>query len=124
MRGYLHSCVSSYCVSVDPLQGPNEGPIMCMQFARLLVLTDWYETLLVGSAGAGMGQCHIPFIEISSVVSLLNCTRPPCVVAGQCLSYDNMRDVLAFCRDEELVLIADEVYQVRGARDLGGEVLG
>ncbi|GFR47025.1 hypothetical protein Agub_g8710 [Astrephomene gubernaculifera] len=30
---------------------------------------------------------------------------------GQCLSYDNIRDILAFCRDEQLVLIADEVYQ-------------
>ncbi|KXZ46718.1 hypothetical protein GPECTOR_41g683 [Gonium pectorale] len=30
---------------------------------------------------------------------------------GQCLSYQNMRDVLTFCRDEQLVLIADEVYQ-------------
>ncbi|KAG2447826.1 hypothetical protein HYH02_007282 [Chlamydomonas schloesseri] len=30
---------------------------------------------------------------------------------GQCLSYQNMRDVLSFCRDEQLVLIADEVYQ-------------
>jgi alanine transaminase len=33
---------------------------------------------------------------------------------GQCLSKANMEDIIAFCRDEGLVLIADEVYQVGG----------
>ncbi|PNH00444.1 Alanine aminotransferase 2, mitochondrial, partial [Tetrabaena socialis] len=37
----------------------------------------------------------------------------PCLfrTAGQCLSYQNMRDILEFCVEEKLVLIADEVYQ-------------
>jgi aspartate/methionine/tyrosine aminotransferase len=34
---------------------------------------------------------------------------------GQCLSYQNQEDVLRFCKEEDLVLIADEVYQVRAA---------
>ncbi len=54
---------------------------------------------------------------------------------GQCLSYQNMADIVNFCREESLVLIADEVYQVgRGAgrcvgyepdiREMGGEGYG
>jgi alanine transaminase len=30
---------------------------------------------------------------------------------GNCLSRENMEEVVAFCRDEKLVLLADEVYQ-------------
>ncbi|CAO3596296.1 unnamed protein product [Absidia cylindrospora] len=30
---------------------------------------------------------------------------------GQCLSIDNMRDIIEFCHNERLVLLADEVYQ-------------
>ncbi|ETV83307.1 hypothetical protein H257_04062 [Aphanomyces astaci] len=30
---------------------------------------------------------------------------------GQILSEDNMRDIITFCKDEKLVLMADEVYQ-------------
>ncbi|OZJ04312.1 hypothetical protein BZG36_03168 [Bifiguratus adelaidae] len=30
---------------------------------------------------------------------------------GQCLSEDNMRDVVQFCHDERIILLADEVYQ-------------
>lgn len=30
---------------------------------------------------------------------------------GQCLSYDNLKDIIKFCHDEEIVLMADEVYQ-------------
>lgn len=30
---------------------------------------------------------------------------------GQCLSIENMREVVRFCEDEGLILIADEVYQ-------------
>ena len=30
---------------------------------------------------------------------------------GQCLSYKNQEDILKFCKEESLVLIADEVYQ-------------
>lgn len=30
---------------------------------------------------------------------------------GQCLSENNMRDIVQFCKDEKLVLMADEVYQ-------------
>ncbi len=36
---------------------------------------------------------------------------------GQCLSYQNMADIVNFCREESLVLIADEVYQ--GGREGG-----
>ena len=32
---------------------------------------------------------------------------------GQCLSLANQEDVLRFCHEEDLVLISDEVYQVR-----------
>ncbi len=32
---------------------------------------------------------------------------------GQCLSLANQEDILRFCHEEDLVLIADEVYQVR-----------
>lgn len=30
---------------------------------------------------------------------------------GQCLSYDNLKDIIQFCQEEEIVLMADEVYQ-------------
>ena len=30
---------------------------------------------------------------------------------GQCLSYDNLKDIIKFCQEEEIVLMADEVYQ-------------
>ena len=30
---------------------------------------------------------------------------------GQCLSYDNLKDIIKFCHEEEIVLMADEVYQ-------------
>jgi hypothetical protein len=32
---------------------------------------------------------------------------------GQCLSKPNQEDIVRFCQEEQLVLIADEVYQVR-----------
>jgi aspartate/methionine/tyrosine aminotransferase len=32
---------------------------------------------------------------------------------GQCLSKANQEDIVRFCQEEQLVLIADEVYQVR-----------
>jgi aspartate/methionine/tyrosine aminotransferase len=30
---------------------------------------------------------------------------------GQCLTEENLRDLLAFCHENQLVLMADEVYQ-------------
>ena len=30
---------------------------------------------------------------------------------GQCLSYENLQDIIKFCHDEDIVLMADEVYQ-------------
>ncbi len=30
---------------------------------------------------------------------------------GQCLSYDNLKDIIKFAHEENIVLMADEVYQ-------------
>ena len=30
---------------------------------------------------------------------------------GQCLSVENLQDIIKFCHDEDVVLMADEVYQ-------------
>jgi len=30
---------------------------------------------------------------------------------GQCLSYENMQDIVRFCKKEKIILLADEVYQ-------------
>lgn len=30
---------------------------------------------------------------------------------GQCLSYDNLKEIVTFCYQENLVLLGDEVYQ-------------
>lgn len=30
---------------------------------------------------------------------------------GNCLSVENLRDLIQFCNDEKIVLLADEVYQ-------------
>lgn len=50
------------------------------------------------------------------------CVCPP--AAGQCLSYANQADLLHFCKEESLVLIADEVYQVGGFRGWEGGLHG
>lgn len=42
---------------------------------------------------------------------------------GQCLSYKNQEDILKFCKEESLVLIADEVYQVPNLRRLTLSIL-
>lgn len=39
---------------------------------------------------------------------------------GQCLSKANQQDVVAFAAQHNLVLIADEVYQVCGCGCVGG----
>ena len=31
--------------------------------------------------------------------------------SGQCLTYEDMEGILKFCHDEEIILLADEVYQ-------------
>ena len=31
------------------------------------------------------------------------------ILLGQVLSYDNIKDIIKFCHEEELVLLADEV---------------
>ncbi|CAL5229017.1 g12261 [Coccomyxa viridis] len=36
---------------------------------------------------------------------------------GQCLSYDNLKDIIQFCQEEEIVLMADEVYQTNIYQD-------
>ncbi|MCI31637.1 alanine-2-oxoglutarate aminotransferase 2, partial [Trifolium medium] len=36
---------------------------------------------------------------------------------GQCLSAENLREVLQFCYDENLVLLGDEVYQTNIYQD-------
>ncbi len=32
-------------------------------------------------------------------------------LAGQCLSYDNLRELITFAHEQKIVLMADEVYQ-------------
>ncbi|KAI8995984.1 pyridoxal phosphate-dependent transferase [Gaertneriomyces semiglobifer] len=39
------------------------------------------------------------------------CVINPGNPTGSCLSIDNMRDILSFCAEENLMLLADEVYQ-------------
>ncbi|TPX39958.1 hypothetical protein SeMB42_g06172 [Synchytrium endobioticum] len=39
------------------------------------------------------------------------CVINPGNPAGQCLSEDNMKDIIEFCHREKIVLLADEVYQ-------------
>lgn len=46
--------------------------------------------------------------------SLHNLSSPGCAPGnptGQCLSYDNLRDIIKFAHEENIVLMADEVYQ-------------
>ncbi|KAJ3094835.1 hypothetical protein HK100_006002 [Physocladia obscura] len=39
------------------------------------------------------------------------CLINPGNPTGQCLAWDNMKEIVAFCKQERLVLLADEVYQ-------------
>ena len=39
------------------------------------------------------------------------CCLPAGNPTGQCLSYDNLKDIIKFAHDENIVLMADEVYQ-------------
>ena len=32
-------------------------------------------------------------------------------ILGQILSYENIKEIIKFCKEERLVLVADEVYQ-------------
>lgn len=41
---------------------------------------------------------------------------------GQCLSKDNLKDVIRFCEEHDMVLVADEVYQVGVIQGLLGWV--
>ncbi|XP_068724869.1 alanine aminotransferase 1-like [Montipora capricornis] len=61
-------------------------------------------------------------LDIGELRRALNEARPHCVPralcvinpgnpTGQVLSYDNIKDIIKFCHEEELVLLADEVYQ-------------
>ncbi len=43
------------------------------------------------------------------LVQVINPGNP----TGQCLTYENQVDIIKLCVEENLVLIADEVYQVR-----------
>ena len=46
-------------------------------------------------------------IEVRALV-FINPGNP----TGQCLSAENIRDLIKFCFDNRLILVADEVYQV------------
>ncbi|KAL9976107.1 hypothetical protein ACROYT_G013357 [Oculina patagonica] len=61
-------------------------------------------------------------LDINELKRSLNEARPHCVPralcvinpgnpTGQVLSYDNISDIIKFCKEEKLVLLADEVYQ-------------
>ncbi|GIL81466.1 hypothetical protein Vretimale_1026 [Volvox reticuliferus] len=71
--------------------------------------------LLDEGAGWGLDVGHLRQ-QIAAARASGSCVRAMVVInpgnpTGQCLSYQNMRDILSFCREEQLVLIADEVYQ-------------
>jgi hypothetical protein len=67
-------------------------------------------------AHPALAKSRSAMLSCSHPLSLLmSYPAPRLFSAGQCLSYENMRDILAFCKEEQLVLIADEVYQVSGA---------
>lgn len=61
-------------------------------------------------------------LDTEDMKRALNEARPNCIPralcvinpgnpTGQVLSYDNIKDIIKFCKDEKLVLLADEVYQ-------------
>lgn len=61
-------------------------------------------------------------LDIGELKRALNEARPHCVPralcvinpgnpTGQVLPYENIQDIIKFCHEEELVLLADEVYQ-------------
>lgn len=61
-------------------------------------------------------------LDIDELKRSLNEAKPHCVPralcvinpgnpTGQVLSYENVRDIIKFCKEERLVLLADEVYQ-------------
>ncbi|KAG2484750.1 hypothetical protein HYH03_016497 [Edaphochlamys debaryana] len=71
--------------------------------------------LLDEGAGWGLDVAHLK-AQLAKARDQGLCVRAMVVInpgnpTGQCLSYQNMRDVLSFCHEEKLVLIADEVYQ-------------
>ncbi len=51
-------------------------------------------------------------------VHLTRTVRAP-ATAGQCLSAENLKELIEFAVKERIVLMADEVYQVR-SRTIGG----
>lgn len=63
---------------------------------------------------AEKGACHgvltasCAFSQPYIILLCKYCAGNP---TGQCLSYDNLKDIIKFCHDEEIVLMADEVYQ-------------
>ena len=73
---------------------------------RALVFINPGESLW-GSA------CHSVTLNLlcpSALVHWLSCDAAG-NPTGQCLSYDNLRDIIKFAHEENIVLMADEVYQ-------------
>jgi bifunctional pyridoxal-dependent enzyme with beta-cystathionase and maltose regulon repressor activities len=72
--------------------------------------------------GAPCEKC--PDLSPHPINSWLCATGNP---TGQCLSYENLRDIIKFAHEENIVLMADEVYQtniyqVRPVRQLSSIV--
>lgn len=48
---------------------------------------------------------------LEHLCAVLTCSFDAGNPTGQCLSVENLQDIIKFCHDEDVVLMADEVYQ-------------
>ncbi|ORY45101.1 PLP-dependent transferase [Rhizoclosmatium globosum] len=64
------------------------------------------STELTEELGRSLKKARAEGTEVRALC-LINPGNP----TGQCLSWDNMKEIVAFCKKERLVLLADEVYQ-------------
>jgi alanine transaminase len=67
--------------------------------------SDW--GLNVADLRASLKKSRDEGVDVRSLV-IINPGNP----TGQCLTFDNMKEIVQFCKEEKLILMADEVYQV------------
>ena len=69
--------------------------------------------LAIINPGNPTGECVCVCVCVCSLFHSLSLSLPPSHLShpGQCLAEENIRDIVELCREEGLVIIADEVYQ-------------
>lgn len=76
------------------------------------ILHKCYVSIHVMPLKEGIISYELKFDQVKAMV-IINPGNP----TGQCLSEDNLRKVLQFCYEENLVLLGDEVYQTNIYQD-------